>query len=47
MTRNVLEAVKQAREFFEIEDFPGDFFTHLEKVDYIEKYNLLLFIAIQ
>lgn len=43
MTRNVLEAVKQAREFFEIEDFPGDFFTHLEKVDYIEKYNLLLF----
>lgn len=43
MTRNVLEAVNRAREFFEIEDFPGDFFTLLEKVDYTDKYNLLLF----
>ena len=31
MTRNVLEAVDKAREFFEVEGFPGDFFSHLEK----------------
>ena len=43
MTRNVLEAVNKVREFFEIEGFPGDFFAQLEKVDYINKYNLLLF----
>lgn len=43
LTRNVLEAVDKAREFFEIEDFPGDFFTRLEMVDYTNKYNLLLF----
>ena len=43
MTRNVLEAVNKAREFFEIEDFPGNFFARLEEVDYINKYNLLLF----
>ena len=43
MTRNVLEAVNKAREFFEIEGFSGDFFARLEKVDYINKYNLLLF----
>lgn len=43
MTRNVLEAVNRAREFFEIEDFPGNFFARLEEIDYINKYNLLLF----
>ncbi len=43
MTRNILEAVDKAREFFEIEDFPGDFFARLEEVDYTNKYNLLLF----
>ena len=43
MTRNVLEAVNKAREFFEIEGFFGDFFARLEKVDYTNKYNLLLF----
>ena len=43
LTRNVLEAVNRAREFFEIEGFPGDFFSLLEKVDYTDKYNLLLF----
>lgn len=43
MTRNILEAVNKAREFFEIEDFPGDFFSLLEKVNYTDKYNLLLF----
>ena len=43
MTRNILEAVNKAREFFEIEDFPGDFFSLLEKVNYTDKYKLLLF----
>lgn len=43
MTRNVLEAVNKARKFFEIEDFLGNFFTLLERVDYTERYNLLLF----
>ena len=43
MTRKVLEAVNKAREFFGIEDFPGNFFSHLEAVDYTDKYSLLLF----
>lgn len=43
MTRNVLEAVNKAREFFGIKDFPGDFFSLLENVNYTDKYNLLLF----
>jgi Zn-dependent peptidase ImmA (M78 family) len=43
LTRNILEAVDKAREFFEIEDFPGDFFARLEEVDYTNKYDLLLF----
>ena len=43
MTKNVLEAVDKAREFFEIEGFPSDFFIRLEKVDYIKKYRFLLF----
>lgn len=43
MTRNVIEAVNKAREFFDIKDFPGNFFTLLENHDYIEKYKLLLF----
>lgn len=43
MTKNVLEAVDKARELFEIEGFPSDFFMRLEKVDYIKKYKFLLF----
>jgi Zn-dependent peptidase ImmA (M78 family) len=43
LTRNVLEAVDKAREFFEIEGFPGNFFARLDEVDYTNKYNLLLF----
>lgn len=43
MTRKILDAVNEAREFFEIESFPGDCFARLEAVDYINKYNLLLF----
>ena len=43
MTRNILEAVNNAREFFEIEDYPGDFFSRLDKVDYTNKYGILLF----
>lgn len=43
MTKNVLEAVDKARKFFDVEGFPGDFFAHLEKVDYTNKYKLLLF----
>lgn len=43
MTRNILEAVNNAREFFEIEDYPSDFFALIEKVDYTSKYGILLF----
>lgn len=43
MIRNIFEAVNKARAFFEIEDYPGDFFYHLEKMNYTEKYNILLF----
>ncbi len=41
MTGNVFEAVKNAREFFCIQDFPGNLFTLLEKGDYAEKYKIL------
>lgn len=43
MTRNVIEAVNQARDIFKIEDFPGNFFIQLEKQNYTERYGLLLF----
>ena len=43
LTRDILEAINKAREFFEIEGFPGNFFIHLENVDYVNKYKLLLF----
>ena len=43
LTRNILEAVNEARVFFGIEDYPGDFLSRLEKVDYIEKYRIILF----
>lgn len=31
MTRDVVEAVNKARDFFKIEDFPGNFFTLLDE----------------
>lgn len=43
MTRNILEAVNKARAFFGIKDYPGDFFSRLETVNYIDKYGILLF----
>lgn len=43
MTRDVIEAVNKARDFFEIKEFPGNFFTMLEMQDYTEKCGLLLF----
>lgn len=43
MTRNVIEAVNKARDFFKIEDFPGNFFILLEKQNYTEKFGLILF----
>lgn len=43
MTKNVVEAVDEAREFFKIKDFPGNFFTLFENQNYIDKYKLLLF----
>lgn len=43
MTKNILEAVNNAREFFDIEDYPGDFFSRIDKVDYTNKYGILLF----
>lgn len=43
MTNKILEAVKEAREVFEIKDFPGNFFSHLRSGDFVNKHNLLLF----
>ena len=43
LTRNIYEAVNKARAFFEIENYPGDFFSRLEKINYIDKYGVLLF----
>lgn len=43
MTINILEAVNNARKFFEIEDYPGDFFSRIDKVDYANVYGILLF----
>lgn len=43
MTKNILEAINKARAFFEIEDYPGDFFSRLKKVNYTDKYGILLF----
>lgn len=43
MTKNILEAVSKAREFFKIEGFPGNFFSRLDEVGYTDKYNLILF----
>ena len=43
MTRDILEAVNRARAFFGIKDYPGDFFSHLEKIDYVKEYGILLF----
>jgi Zn-dependent peptidase ImmA (M78 family) len=39
----IIEAVNKAREFFEIKDFPGDFFSYLTEIDYTSKYKLILF----
>lgn len=36
-------AIKSAREFFNIENFPGNFFEVIDKKDYIKDYKLLLF----
>lgn len=43
MTKNVIEAVNKARELFGIKVFPGNLFHLLEKQNYIERFNLLLF----
>lgn len=43
MTMDITHAVNKAREFFNIKDFPGNFFTLLEKQNYTERYNLFLF----
>lgn len=43
MTRNILNAINTAREIFEIESFPGDFFERLAAGNYTDKYKLLLF----
>lgn len=43
MTENILEAVNNARAFFKIKDYPGDFFSCIEKVNYTDQYHILLF----
>lgn len=41
MTRKILEAVDDAREFFEIEDYPGDFF--LAWIKWIIQISMVFF----
>ncbi|SEW31378.1 ImmA/IrrE family metallo-endopeptidase [[Clostridium] fimetarium] len=44
MHNNVMYKVEEARNFFEIKEFPSNFFNLIEdKGNYIEKYNLLIF----
>lgn len=43
MTNNILEAVDTAREFLNIDEFPGNLFLLFEKEEYVDKYSLLLF----
>ena len=43
LTKNILEAINKARAFFEIKDYPGDFFINLKNLNYIDKYGILLF----
>lgn len=43
LTRDINEAVRKAREFFGIEDFPGNFFGYFEDIENIEGHPLFLF----
>lgn len=43
MDKIIEEKIKKAREFFEIKEFPKNLLEHLEDIDYIHKYNLLIF----
>lgn len=43
MDRKIEENIKSAREFFEIKEFPINLLEHLERIDYVNKYNLLIF----
>lgn len=43
MSDRILESVNNARDFFDIKKFPGNFFTALEKKDYIDDFGILLF----
>lgn len=44
MQRDIIDKIIEAREFFGIKEFPGNFFSLIEKENnYIEKYNLLVF----
>lgn len=43
LARNVLNAINTAREVFEIERFPGNFFERLTQGNYADKCKLLLF----
>lgn len=43
MNNLIEEKIKLAREFFEIKEFPRNLLEHLENIDYVHKYNLLIF----
>ena len=43
LSKDILEAIKKAREFFGIKDFPGNFFNLIHNENYIDNYGLLLF----
>lgn len=43
LTRAIIDAVDNAREFFKIEDFPSNFFSLLLQDDYIDRYKFILF----
>lgn len=44
MENKIINAVTKAREYFEIENYPGNFFEYIvSKRDYIDKFGILLF----
>jgi len=43
LQKNIIDKVENAREFFDIKDFPSNLFELIQKKNYIDDYKLLLF----
>ncbi len=43
LSQSVLDAIKKARDFFGIKEFPGNFFDIFEKEIYMKTYNIFIF----